>query len=71
MLLPIIKGVGNNTNPKSKSRGNQGIGNQGIGVVDICFYLLYCIREATNKGWILGNERFKKQIEIQTGSWSF
>lgn len=25
------------------------------------------IREATNKAWVLGNERFKQQIEIQTG----
>jgi len=25
------------------------------------------IREATNKAWVLGEERFKKQIESQTG----
>ncbi len=30
-------------------------------------YTLKEIREATNKGWVLGDERFKKQIEIQTG----
>jgi len=30
-------------------------------------YTLEEIREATNKGWVLGNERFKKQIESQTG----
>jgi putative transposase len=33
----------------------------------ISTYTLKEIREATNKGWILGKERFKKQIEIQTG----
>ncbi len=25
------------------------------------------IRETTNKAWVLGGERFKKQIESQTG----
>ncbi|GAA3534147.1 transposase [Zobellella aerophila] len=25
------------------------------------------IRDATNKAWVLGNERFRQQIEIQTG----
>ncbi len=25
------------------------------------------IREATNKGWVLGDDRFKAQIEVKTG----
>ncbi len=30
-------------------------------------YTLKEIREATNKGWVLGDQRFKKQIETLTG----
>jgi len=29
--------------------------------------VLTAIRDATNKGWVLGNDRFKAQIEAKTG----
>jgi putative transposase len=25
------------------------------------------IRDATNKGWVLGNNRFQQQVEVATG----
>jgi putative transposase len=30
-------------------------------------YTIKEIRDATNKAWVLGDSRFKQQIEVQTG----
>lgn len=40
---------------------------KGLYAQQIPAYTIKEIRDATNKAWVLGCEKFKQQVEVQTG----